>query len=126
MRGHRVAGLLLSSALLSCAHLPAGEGPGASFAEVGIASYYGPRQAGRTTASGERYDPSAFTCAHRTAPFGTRLRVTDLDTMRSVEVRVNDRGPAVKGRLLDLSFAAARALGLLERGIAQVRVERVR
>ena len=92
--------------------------------QVGMASFYGRRHAGRKTASGERYDPSALTCAHRTEPFGTRLRITDLETGRQVVVTVNDRGPFVHGRVVDLSLAAARELGMIERGVTRVRVER--
>ena len=67
----------------------------------------------------------ALTCAHRTAPFGTRLRVTELESGRSVVVKVNDRGPWVPGRVVDVSLAAARRLGFVERGVARVRVERL-
>jgi rare lipoprotein A len=91
--------------------------------QEGIASWYGKRFHGRRTASGERYDMQAMTCAHRTHAFGTRLRVTDLATGRSVVVRVNDRGPFAKDRVVDLSAAAARRLGIAERGVARVRVE---
>jgi peptidoglycan lytic transglycosylase len=98
--------------------------PGAH-AEVGIASYYAESFDGRRTASGTRYDPRALTCAHPSAPFGTRLRVTDLDSGRSVVVTVTDRGPFAPGRVVDLSHAAARALRMLDRGLARVRVERV-
>jgi rare lipoprotein A len=98
--------------------------PGAR-AEVGIASYYGESFDGRRTASGARYDPRALTCAHPSAPFGTRLKVTDIDSGRSVVVTVNDRGPFAPGRVVDLSLAAARALRMLERGLARVRVERI-
>jgi rare lipoprotein A len=94
-------------------------------AEVGLASFYSRRFAGRRTASGERYDARALTCAHRTAPFGTRLRVTELESGRSVVVTVNDRGPAGRRRVVDVSLAAARALGIVGRGVARVRVERV-
>jgi rare lipoprotein A len=94
-------------------------------AEVGVASYYAEKLGGRRTASGARYDPRAFTCAHRSAPFGTRLRVTELESGRSVVVTVNDRGPFERGRVVDLSFAAARAIGIVERGLARVRVERL-
>jgi len=94
-------------------------------AEVGIASFYAHRFHGRRTASGARYDMHALTCAHRSAPFGTRLRVTDVETGRAVVVTVNDRGPFAEGRLVDLSLAAARKLGIVERGVAQVRVEHV-
>jgi peptidoglycan lytic transglycosylase len=68
----------------------------------------------------------AMTCAHPTAPFGTRLRVTDLETGRSVVVTVTDRGPFTEGRIVDLSLAAARTLRMVDRGVARVRVERVR
>jgi rare lipoprotein A len=90
-----------------------------------VASFYGHRHKGRRTASGSRYDPAALTCAHRTEPFGTRLRVTDLETGRQVVVKVNDRGPFVRGRVIDLSLAAARELGMVDRGVARVLVERV-
>jgi len=86
---------------------------------VGVASYYNKDYRGRT-ASGQRYDPNKFTCAHRSLPFGTRLRVTDAKTQRSVQVTVNDRGPFIKGRVLDLSFAAAKALNMPGRGLIRV------
>ncbi len=92
--------------------------------DVGLASWYGREFQGRRTASGERYDARSLTCASRTFPIGTKVRITDLDTGRSVEATVNDRGPWVKGRVVDLSTAAARALGIVERGVARVRVER--
>lgn len=91
--------------------------------QIGIASFYGRRFHGRRTASGERYDARQLTCAHPTAPFGARLRVTELEGGRSVVVRVNDRGPFARGRIVDLSLAAARALGIVRRGVARVRVE---
>ncbi|HET6437992.1 MAG TPA: septal ring lytic transglycosylase RlpA family protein [Anaeromyxobacter sp.] len=90
-----------------------------------MASFYGRRHQGHRTASGERYDAAALTCAHRTEPFGARLRVTDLATGRSVVVTVNDRGPYVHGRVIDLSLAAARELKMVRRGLVRVRVERV-
>ncbi len=85
----------------------------------GVAAFYDKGYAGRT-ACGERYDPGKFTAAHRTLPFGTRLRVTDVTTHRSVTVTVNDRGPFTKGRVLDLSFAAAKALRMQDRGLIKV------
>jgi rare lipoprotein A len=87
-------------------------------AEVGrgIASWYGKRFHGRRTASGERFDMHALTAAHRTLPFGTVVRVTSLVNGRTVDVRINDRGPHLKQRVIDLSQAAARVLGLLESG----------
>lgn len=90
--------------------------------QTGRASWYGEPHHGRRTASGERFDMHALTAAHPTLPFGTRLRVVNLDNDRQVEVRVNDRGPAVPGRILDLSYAAARALGAVRAGIVPVRV----
>ena len=85
----------------------------------GIAAHYSKDYAG-AVASGERYDPNKFTAAHRTLPFGTRLRVTDPKTRRSVMVVVNDRGPFTKGRMIDLSLAAAKALRMTGRGLVKV------
>ena len=82
--------------------------PTAGAEEVGFASWYGAPHHGRRTASGEVYDMHQFTAAHRTMPFGTRLLVTNRDTSQSTEVRVNDRGPFVEGRILDVCYAAAR------------------
>lgn len=76
--------------------------------------------------NGERYDRNAFTCAHRTLPFGTRLKITNPRNGKSVIVRVTDRGPFVRGRVVDLSYAAARELGTLASGVAYVKVELVR
>ena len=89
---------------------------------TGRASWYGEAHHGRLTASGERYDMHALTAAHRSLPFGTRLRVVNLANDRTVEVRVNDRGPVISGRILDLSYEAARALGALQAGIIPVRI----
>jgi rare lipoprotein A len=97
----------------------------AARAEVGVASYYAHRFHGRVTASGARYDMHALTCAHPTLPFGTRLRVTDLESGRSVVVTVTDRGPFAGGRIVDVSLAAAKRLGMVKRGLAKVRVERL-
>jgi rare lipoprotein A (peptidoglycan hydrolase) len=90
---------------------------------TGGASWYGPGFAGRRTASGEVFDPADLTAAHRSLPFGTRVRVTDLATGAAVEVRINDRGPFVPGRVIDLSRAAAEALGAISRGVIDVRVD---
>lgn len=92
-------------------------------AERGRASYYGDEFEGRRTASGERYDGDAMTAAHRTLPFGTRVRVTNLDNGKSVEVVVNDRGPHRAGRVIDLSRHAAEELGMMRAGTARVAVE---
>lgn len=88
----------------------------------GLASYYGDDFRGRKTANGERFNPDALTAAHRNLPFGTCLRVENPDNGRSVRVRVNDRGPYVRGRLIDLSEGAARALDLVRQGVARVRL----
>ena len=88
---------------------------------VGAASYYAYK--GGKTASGEAYRRDALTAAHRTLPFGTKVRVTDVKTKKSVDVVITDRGPAIRSRVLDLSFAAAEALGIPGRGVIQVRAE---
>lgn len=92
---------------------------------VGWASWYGPGFHGRRTASGERYNMHAMTCASRDLPFGTLLELTNLENGRKAVVRVNDRGPFIKRRILDLSYAAARKLGFHRRGQAQVEVREV-
>lgn len=88
---------------------------------VGKASWYGKPFQHKRTASGERYNMYAYTAAHRTLPFGCYVRVTNLRTHRSTIVKINDRGPHIKHRILDLSYAAAKAIGL--RGIDEVRIE---
>jgi rare lipoprotein A len=90
--------------------------------QTGQASWYGRAHQGLLTASGERFDMNALTAAHPTLPFGTRLRVVNLENDRQVEVRINDRGPVVPGRIIDLSYAAARALGAIGTGIVPVRL----
>ena len=91
--------------------------------ETGIASYYHNRFHGRRTASGEIYRSNKYTAAHRRLPLGTRVRVTNLDNKRSVEVRINDRGPYARKRIIDLSRKAAKDLGFLEKGLAKVKIE---
>lgn len=91
----------------------------------GEASYYGHELAGNRTASGERFNPNGLTAAHRTLPLGTRLKVTNVANGRSVIVRVNDRGPFVRSRLIDVSLGAARQIQMVRSGKAQVRLERV-
>ena len=93
-------------------------------AKAEIATYYGQEFAGRRTASGEKFNPSAMTAAHRTLPFGTRVRVTNSRNGSSIIVRINDRGPFVKGRAIDLSSGAARAIGMAS--TADVRIEVIR
>ena len=97
-----------------------------AFRQVGVASWYGPGFHGRRTASGERFDQNDLTAAHRNLPLGSEVRVTNLENGRSVTVEINDRGPYVKNRVLDLSKAAARRLGIIENGVAKVRIEATR
>lgn len=105
----------LTAAALLCVAFPA-------IAQEGIASWYGPGFHGRPTASGERFNANALTAAHRTLPLGSRVLVTNRHTGRSVVVRVNDRGPFIAGRIIDLSRAAARAIGM--NGVAHVTLSR--
>lgn len=91
--------------------------------ETGKASWYGTQHHGKRTASGEPFDQHALTAAHRTLPFGTRVKVTNLNNQRSVVVRINDRGPFRRGRVIDLSRAAAEQLDLIRTGVAPVRLE---
>ncbi len=100
---------------------PGPRGPATTSGERGKASYYSDRLSGRKTANGERYDPRALTAAHRTLPFGTVVVVSRADG-RSVRVRVNDRGPFAKGRIIDLSRAAAEQLGMIRAGVVDVTV----
>jgi rare lipoprotein A len=94
--------------------------------ETGIASWYGPGFDGNLTANGEIYDMNGISAAHKTLPFGTVVRVVDLETGRSIVVRINDRGPFVEGRIIDLSKGAAEKLGMIERGIISVGLRIVR
>ena len=91
----------------------------------GLASYYAHKFHGRTTASGEVYDEQKLTAAHRDLPFGTRVRVTNLANGKRVVLKVNDRGPFVEGRIIDVSWAAARSLDFIQDGVVRVRVEEV-
>jgi rare lipoprotein A len=96
-----------------------GTGGAAEASQTGVASYY---KHGRRTANGERFNPMGYTAAHRTLPFGTRVLVTNLKTGRSVIVRINDRGPFARGRVIDLSLGAAQVMGMTRSGVARVRV----
>ena len=89
----------------------------AASGQIGTASFY---KHGQLVASGARFNPSALTAAHRTLPFGTRVRVTHLGSGRTVEVRINDRGPFIAGRIIDLSKAAAEIIGMTASGVARV------
>lgn len=116
--------LLLLLGLSACATAPPSppaEQP--TFTQTGIASWYGPYHQGHRTADGERFDMHKMTAAHRTLAFGTVVRVTSLATGRTIKVRVNDRGPYLKDRIIDLSAAAARALGIDEDGVTPVRLD---
>lgn len=90
--------------------------------EEGLASWYGPGFYGKKTASGERFKKNEMTAAHKTLPFGTHVRVRSISTGREVSVRINDRGPFKKGRVIDLSYAAAKKLGILQKGMDRVEV----
>jgi rare lipoprotein A len=120
-RPSRIAVLALCVLATSCATV--GGAPVTSHAEVGVASYYAGGHQGRRTASGERFDMNEMTAAHRTLPFGTRVRVTNLQNGHEVVVRINDRGPWKKRRVIDVSYAAARKLGLVGPGTAKVRLD---
>ncbi len=129
-----VAGLVTSLGLLLAACAPAAAGIVGTEVTVaqqtfgpsdGYASWYGPGFYGRRTASGEVYDGTELTAAHKSLPFGTVVRVTNLDNGSSVLVRINDRGPFKPGRIIDLSPAAAREIGLVGQGVVPVRLELV-
>jgi rare lipoprotein A len=118
-----VLGLLVLAGCASSGHRPTHAGP--STLERGVASWYGPGFHGRMTASGERYDMHALTAAHRTLPFGTLLEVRNLDNGLTTQVRINDRGPFKKDRILDLSLTAARAIGMVGPGTAHVELRTI-
>ena len=122
----RAAVVLMATALLAgCSSHRQARSPGespAGHAVEGIASWYGPGFDGRRTANGEIYDSHDLTCAHRTFPFGTRLLVRNLSNGRTCWVRVNDRGPYIAPRIVDLSYSAAEALGIVGPGTARVRL----
>lgn len=112
----------LAAGLAGCGVVGRGGSPAPAVSEEGVASWYGPGFEGRPTASGETFDPDALTAVHRRLPCGTRVRVTNLDNGREVGVRINDRGPARSDRILDVSAAAARALGMVRAGTARVQL----
>jgi rare lipoprotein A (peptidoglycan hydrolase) len=122
------AGVLLGAAAVATAcapryRFPPPFAPPAGHVEEGVASWYGPGYHGNRTSSGEPFDQDALTAAHPSYVFGTRVKVTLLSTGRSVVVRINDRFPAHKGRIIDVSRAAARAIGLIGPGTGRVRLE---
>jgi len=106
---------------LSSAPLPPRPQPQSG--QIGVASWYGPGFHGQPTASGETYNQDALTAAHRTLPLGTRVKVTNLANGKSVQVRITDRGPFVRGRKIDLSRGAARKLGMTKSGVSKVRIQ---
>ena len=115
--------ILLVSLVLGCASAPPSRSAGTEGGQTGLASYYHDRFHGRTTASGDTYDRDALTAAHRTLAFGTRIRVTNLQNGRSVNLRVTDRGPFVDGRIVDVSRRAAEELDFVAEGLVKVRLE---
>ena len=122
----RLSVVLLLAVIAACASSTreaARTGGAVAYSQVGLASWYGKPFHGRRTASGERYDMHALTAAHRTLAFGTRVRVVNLENGKTVVVRINDRGPFVKGRIVDLSRRAADQLAFIEDGVVKVRVE---
>ena len=98
-------------------------GDGLDTVQTGIASYYGSKYHGRKTASGEVFDMYGLTAAHKHLPLGSRIEVTNLNNNKKLVVRINDRGPFVKGRILDLSYGAAQELDMIESGTAPVRIK---
>lgn len=95
-----------------------------SYLGEGLASFYGPGLHGRPTASGERFNQNALTAAHRKERFGSCVRVVNMENGKQVEVRVNDRGPFIEGRIIDVSLAAAKKLGMVDKGVTRVRLYR--
>ena len=118
-----VLGLTACAGGREAARYAPGEVP--DYDQVGEASWYGPGFQGRKTASGVRFNMNALTAAHRSLPFGTQVRVTNVENGRTVVVTINDRGPFAGGRIIDLSKAAAGRLGMIRQGVARVRVEAI-
>ncbi len=118
MRKFRVLTIIFASLIIIAITKMSAQAP-----ETGKATYYADRMHGRPTSSGTRYHRDSFYCAHRTLPFGTLVRVTDTQTGKSVIVKVIDRGPFGKGKVVDLSKAAARELGMLGKGVIRIELE---
>ena len=117
-----VAGILVTPTAQAARQKPTAK---TAWKQVTHASWYGSGFSGRRTASGGHFDPHHLTAAHRTLRLGSKVRVTDLGSGRSVVVQITDRGPFVRGRGIDLSYAAARQLGIVQRGVARVQIELV-
>ena len=96
---------------------------GNRFTQVGKASYYSNKLAGRKMANGDKYNPNKLTAAHKTLPFGTKIKVTNLETRKSVKVKITDRGPFSPGRIVDLSYSAAGKLDIIQAGVAPVKLK---
>jgi peptidoglycan lytic transglycosylase len=122
MPNRGIIAVFVCGALLAACHTPEF---GSGLPQVGLASWYGPHFQRKRTANGERFNMNGLTAAHRTLPFNAYVRVTNLANGRSVIVRINDRGPFVGDRIIDLSAKAARELGIEEDGVARVRLELV-
>ncbi|WP_152220638.1 septal ring lytic transglycosylase RlpA family protein [Pseudomonas sp. SCB32] len=118
-----LAGLALLAGCSTSSYNSDSEVSGRGYRAEGTASYYGKAHHGKRTASGERFNQNTLTAAHRTLAFGTRVKVTNLENGRSVVVRINDRGPFGRGRIIDVSKAAAEQLNMLRSGTARVRLE---
>jgi rare lipoprotein A len=130
IRALRVAALALLAAASACTAVPPPAAPLApaaveqpTYAETGVASWYGRDHQGKRTAAGERFDMNQLTAAHRTLPLNTMVRVTNIENQKTVKVRINDRGPYARTRIIDLSSRAARALDIVDDGMAKVRLE---
>ncbi len=113
--------LIVASAGCAAKTSPRSTAPGGR-PQTGVASWYGPKFHGRTTANGERYNMMDLTAAHKTLPFGTFVHVTNRSNNRTIVVRINDRGPFVRGRIIDLSYAAAKVIGASSTGVVEVEV----
>ncbi len=118
--------LLCIMLLSSCASTPHVDYTPKQRGNYVVASWYGKQFNGKLTASGKRFNMYAMTCAHKTLKFGTKLRVTNPDNNKSVIVTVNDRGPFIRGRDLDLSYGAAKKIGIVKKGVARVQMEHIK
>ena len=123
---YNVALLMVFAVAFSCGTANVSAGKKKGYTEEGMASWYGKKFHGKKTASGEKFNMHKLTAAHKKLPFGTVVEVTNLKNGKKVKVRINDRGPFVKGRIIDLSYAAAKKIGIIEAGVARVRIKIVK